>query len=120
MNNQNTSEEWIIAQSLEAAQIKAHNKYSEKKIGVDYELKQDDDVLDTWFFSGIYPFTILNNRYFPLDILETGKDILFFWVAIMVMLSLALKNTLLFKTVYLHNLVKDKDEKNVKKLMKYY
>ena len=76
-------------------------------------------MLDTWFSSGLFPFAsfgwpnIENNKdysaFFPGDILETGYDIIFFWVARMVMMSLTLTDKLPFHTVYLHPMVKDED-----------
>lgn len=115
--NKETKEEWIIANSVENAVIKMNMKCKEYGLifKKDYDLVQEEDVLDTWFSSGIYPFTILDKKYFPLDILETGKDILFFWVARMVMLSLCLTDTLPFKTVYLHNVIRGRDGKKMSK-----
>jgi valyl-tRNA synthetase len=90
-----------------------------KKYGVTADkitLSQDPDVLDTWFSSGILPLSSLGwpntdckdfKAFYPTDLLETGTDILFFWVARMVMMSLTLNDTLPFNTVFLHNLVKD-------------
>ena len=80
------------------------------------ELEQDEDVLDTWFSSGLFPFSVFgwpNNTddlkaFYPTSLLETGLDILFFWVARMVMMGLHLTDTLPFKTVYLHAMVRDK------------
>jgi len=108
-------EDWIIAESLEDAINLAALRLPNLVYGKDYGLYQDEDVLDTWFSSGIYPFAVLNGTHFPLNILETGKDILFFWVARMVMLSLALKNVLPFKTIYLHNIVRDKEGRKMSK-----
>ena len=79
-------------------------------------LAQDEDVLDTWFSSGIFPMSTMGwpntehpdyKAFFPGDLLETGHDILFFWVARMVMMSLELTDQLPFKTVFLHPMVKD-------------
>uniref|UniRef100_A0A8D0APM0 Valine--tRNA ligase n=1 Tax=Sander lucioperca TaxID=283035 RepID=A0A8D0APM0_SANLU len=73
----------------------------------------DDDVLDTWFSSGIFPFSIFGwpnedlNVFYPGTLLETGHDILFFWVARMVMMGLKLTGKLPFKEVYLHAVVRD-------------
>ncbi|MEM8538284.1 MAG: class I tRNA ligase family protein, partial [Pseudomonadota bacterium] len=77
-------------------------------------LKRDDDVLDTWFSSGLWPFGTLGwpaedeaMKYFPGDVLVTGQDILFFWVARMMMMSEAVLEKEPFHTVYLHQLVRD-------------
>jgi valyl-tRNA synthetase len=87
-------------------------------------LIQDPDVLDTWFSSGLFPFATLGwpdvdckdmKAFFPGDILETGHDIIFFWVARMVMMSLCLLDKLPFKTVFLHALVKDKEGRKMSK-----
>lgn len=77
----------------------------------------EEDVLDTWFSSGLWPFSTVNwpnlededyQRYYPADVLETGHDILFFWVARMIMLGLWFTDKPPFHTVYLHGLVRDK------------
>jgi len=78
-------------------------------------LHQDEDVLDTWFSSGLWPFSTLGwptqtpdyERFYPTDVLETGDDILFFWVARMIMMGLWLTDKAPFHTVYLHGLVLD-------------
>ena len=78
-------------------------------------IARDPDVLDTWFSSGLWPFGTLGwpdrtgelEKYFPSDVLITGQDILYFWVARMMMMSYAVEDKLPFHTVYLHQLVRD-------------
>ncbi len=78
-------------------------------------IRQDPDVLDTWFSSGLWPFSTLgwpddteDLRYFyPTDVMETGYDILFFWVARMIMMGLEMTGEPPFHTVYLHGLIRD-------------
>ena len=78
------------------------------------DIYQDPDVLDTWFSSGLWPFSTLGwpdktpdlERYYPGSVLETGYDILFFWVARMIMLGLEHVGEIPFQTVYLHGLVR--------------
>ena len=78
-------------------------------------LRRDEDVLDTWFSSALWPFSTLGwpeatpdlARFYPTDALVTGKDILFFWVARMMMMGLHLTDRAPFHTVYLHALVRD-------------
>ncbi|HJO02642.1 MAG TPA: valine--tRNA ligase [Acidobacteriota bacterium] len=80
-------------------------------------LRQDPDVLDTWFSSGLFPFSTLGwpedavdlRRYYPTDVLVTGYDILFFWVARMVMMGLHFRDEAPFKNVFLHGLIRDAD-----------
>ncbi len=85
------------------------------QLGDDVKLTQDEDVLDTWFSSALWPFATLGwpektpmfERFFPNALMITGFDILFFWVARMIMMSLALTKQVPFKHVYLHGLVRD-------------
>ena len=78
-------------------------------------LRQDEDVLDTWFSSGLWTFSTLGwpeqteflKTFHPTDVLVTGFDIIFFWVARMIMMSLHLTGQIPFKTVYVHGLVRD-------------
>ncbi|XP_077968716.1 valine--tRNA ligase-like [Styela clava] len=104
---------WFSGRDEKEALAKAVKafKVDESKIS----LEQDHDVLDTWFSSGLLPFSIFGwpdetpdlKYFFPGTLLETGHDILFFWVARMVMFSLHLTDKLPFKEVYLHAMVRD-------------
>ncbi len=78
-------------------------------------IHQEEDVLDTWFSSGLWPFSTLGwpddtddlHDFYPTSVLETGYDILFFWVARMIMLGLEMTGEIPFDTVYLHGLLRD-------------
>ena len=78
-------------------------------------ITRDEDVLDTWFSSGLWPFSTLGwpddtpevKRYYPTNVLVTGCDIIFFWVARMMMMGLHFMKEAPFSTVYIHRLVRD-------------
>jgi len=113
-------ERWVVAETAEAAKARAAAKFP----GRSFTVLQDEDVLDTWFSSGLFPFSTLgwpdtNNpdfkAFYPTSLLETGQDILFFWVARMVMLGQKLTGELPFHTVYLHSMVRDKNGRKMSK-----
>ena len=96
-NDRNITDRWVAGRTEEEARSRALAKFSSYPDD-DISLLQDEDVLDTWFSSGLWPFSIMGwpkktqdfEKFFPNSLLETGWDILFFWVARMVMMSLKL------------------------------
>ena len=91
--------------------------------GKDTELIRDEDVLDTWFSSALWPFSTLGwpdntpefQKYYNTDVLVTGFDIIFFWVARMMMMGLYLTDDVPFHTIYIHALVRDEEGQKMSK-----
>ncbi|XP_042214073.1 valine--tRNA ligase-like isoform X2 [Homarus americanus] len=112
---QSDSEEfWVAARSIEDAKSKVAEKEGISELSIT-SVRQDEDVLDTWFSSALFPFAVFGwpeksealQSYYPTTLMETGHDILFFWVARMVMLGTHLTSELPFKAVLLHGLLCD-------------
>lgn len=118
----NNNEHYVCGRNAEEAKQEAAKRFKVDASKV--QVEQDEDVLDTWFSSGLFPFSAMGwpdcdtkdmQAFFPGDILETGHDILFFWVARMVMMSLELTDKLPFKTVLLHPMVRDEEGRKMSK-----
>ena len=109
--------EFVVAKDVESA-LKKARKITGNKSLTQSDLRQDEDVLDTWFSSWLWPISVFNgvlepenneiNYYYPTKDLVTGPDILFFWVARMIMSGYKLRNRPPFSNVYLTGLVRDK------------
>ncbi len=108
----------FVALSQEDAKLMAQNHYGKK-----VELKQDEDVLDTWFSSALWTFSTLDwpnntyelDRFYPGNVLVTGFDIIFFWVARMMMMGSHFMNETPFKDIYIHPLIRDEKGQKMSK-----
>ena len=100
----------FVTRNMEEAKAQAKEKF-----GKEVSLREETDVLDTWFSSALWPFSTLGwpdktpdlEKFFPTNALVTGADILFFWVARMVMMSLYINDEIPFSYVYLHGIIRD-------------
>ena len=109
--------EVIVAKSEDEAKIIAKEKYGNDNIS------RDEDVLDTWFSSALWPFSTLDwpndvndlDRFYPTSLLITGFDIIFFWVARMMMMGLYFQKKIPFSEVYIHALVRDESGQKMSK-----
>ena len=116
------SGEFVVAETKDKALVKAKEIDSNIKIG---DLKQDEDVLDTWFSSWLWPITVFDgindpdneeiNYYYPTSDLVTAPEIIFFWVARMVVAGYEYRGEMPFKNVYFTGIVRDKQRRKMSK-----
>ncbi len=117
-------EDFVVAETIEKALILARKKSGDKSLSTS-DLTQDPDVLDTWFSSGLWPISVFNgilepnnkeiNYYYPTKDLVTAPEILFFWVARMIIFGFEYRNEKPFSNVYLTGIVRDKQRRKMSK-----
>jgi len=117
-------DDFVVAESIEKALELAKDKSGNTQLEIK-DLRQDSDVLDTWFSSWLWPISVFDgirnpenediNYYYPTNDLVTGPDILFFWVARMIVAGYEYKNQKPFKNVYFTGLVRDKQRRKMSK-----
>ncbi len=120
----NSENEYVVAESKDEALIIAKKQSNYDQLTLEH-LKQDDDVLDTWFSSWLWPMSVFDgiiepsnqdfNYYYPTADLVTGPDIIFFWVARMVMAGQSFQKQIPFKNVYFTGIVRDKQGRKMSK-----
>ncbi|MFC2086935.1 valine--tRNA ligase [Bacteroidota bacterium] len=116
--------DFVVAENKEEALLLAKNKTGNQRLN-ENELNQDEDVLDTWFSSWLWPISVFDgirypenddiNYYYPTDTLVTAPEILFFWVARMIIAGYEFRNEKPFKNVYLTGIVRDKLRRKMSK-----
>ena len=116
--------DFVVAETIEEALTLAKEKSNNQQLTIE-SLKQDDDALDTWFSSWLWPMSVFdgmldpNNKdiqyYYPTSDLVTGPDIIFFWVARMIMAGLEFREEVPFKNVYFTGIVRDKQRRKMSK-----
>jgi len=118
------SNDFVVAENIEKALELAKEKTGNSALQVS-DLRQDEDVLDTWFSSWLWPISVFNginepdnkeiNYYYPTNDLVTGHDIIFFWIARMIVAGYEYRNELPFKNVYFTGMVRDKQGRKMSK-----
>ena len=119
-----SEEQYFVARDAEDAQRQARAALGVAEGEPDVPLRQETDVLDTWYSSGLWPFSTVGwpdegsakfQKYYPSSVMETGHDILFFWVARMMMMGIEMTGKPPFDTIYLHGLVRDEKGRKMSK-----
>ena len=118
------SEDYVVSENIEEALVLAKEKSQNPDLQIS-NLRQDEDALDTWFSSWLWPMSVFDgmldennediNYYYPTSDLVTGPDIIFFWVARMIMAGLEFKGEVPFKNVYFTGIVRDKQRRKMSK-----